>query len=121
MIILYLIFFVSMLAGSTSVSAADTEPTVFKVSADSDFARFRAPLVEYLRSRRITHEVKVCILGEQASDGSKWAWVIWPGGKVDLVAIPWARNRFNGCLAASLLSGLRFLGRTARHLLDVAV
>ena len=70
-----------MLAGSTGVSAADTEPTVFKVSDDSDFAKFRAPLVEYLRSRHISHALKVCILGEQASDGSKWAWVIWPGGK----------------------------------------
>ena len=70
-----------MFAGSTDVSAADTEPTVFKVSDDSDFAKFRAPLVEYLRSRHITHGAKVCILGEQASDGSKWAWVIWPVGK----------------------------------------
>ncbi len=60
--------------------SVETELATFKVSDDTEFAHYREPLVDYLRSRHVTRGTRVCILGEQASDGSKLAWVIWSGG-----------------------------------------
>jgi hypothetical protein len=56
------------------------EPATFKIVDDPFFSQYERPLVDYLRSRHVTRDSKVCILGEEDADGSKWAWIIWPRG-----------------------------------------
>ena len=63
------------------VTATGTPAAAFNVGEEKDFAEYRMPLITFLRSRHVTHATHVCILGGQASDGSKWAWAIWKGGK----------------------------------------
>jgi hypothetical protein len=75
------IFIISALMLPTIAISASTDSDTFKVSDDKEFSGYREPLVAYLRNRHTTTLARVCILGEQGADGSKWAWVIWPKGR----------------------------------------
>ena len=77
----------AFLVGSLTLTMAipvaageNSEAPVFDVKSDKDFADFRKPLASFLRSRHAKLPTTVCLLGEQHVDGTKSAWVIWPGG-----------------------------------------
>jgi hypothetical protein len=68
-----------------SCLAAEGNAGTFNISDDASFAGYRAPLIEYLRSRHRATGTQVCVLGEYGDDGSRWAWVIWPQGNTMLL------------------------------------
>lgn len=79
-------------------------PTTFRLASDPAFAHYQAPLLAYLRSQHAPHDWQVCIIGEQAADGTRWAWVIWPRGQ---------RMILWGGGASTLIGSRRILDLTA--------
>ncbi|MGO4715377.1 hypothetical protein [Bradyrhizobium sp. 2TAF24] len=64
-----------MFTGSVSAQPA---PRDFDVRTDPAFAAMATPVARYVRtSGRAQRHNRICILGEQAADGSRSAWVIW--------------------------------------------
>lgn len=70
--------------GATSASS-HSEASIFDVKGDKNFSHYREPLMGYLRSRGARKPTNVCILGEQHTDGTKSAWVIWRAGNTMLL------------------------------------
>lgn len=75
----------ALLATGITAANSDSEAAVFDVKRDKHFSHYREPLMSYLRSRGAHHPTNVCILGEQHTDGTKSAWVIWRAGNTMLL------------------------------------
>lgn len=68
------------LAQAISSESIDS-PKVFDVTTDSNFFPYHQLLVDFLNSQRIHKINNFCILGEEYTDRTKSAWIIWYEGK----------------------------------------
>lgn len=53
----------------------------FDIRSDGAFADVQSVLHDYVRARSRTRHNNVCVIGYQARDGSRSAWVIWRGAR----------------------------------------
>ena len=83
--ILLVLAALALLTTGISVANSESEAAVFDVKRDKHFSHYREPLMSYLRSRGTHKSTNVCILGEQHTDGTKSAWVIWRAGNTMLL------------------------------------
>lgn len=70
-----------MALGGTAAITARAQPAAatFDIRTDPRFAPLEPPLARYVRtSAAAAGHNRLCVLGEQAADGSRSAWVIWP-------------------------------------------
>jgi hypothetical protein len=69
-------------AFAQSVAAAEpAAPKIFDIDTDPDFSSYRAAVAAFLKMQHARKLNTVCMLGEEYSDGTRSAWVIWHEGK----------------------------------------
>ena len=75
----------AILGTGVAAASSHSEAAIFDVKGDKHFSHYREPLMRYLRNRGARKPTNVCILGEQHTDGTKSAWVIWRAGNTMLL------------------------------------
>ena len=77
------LIFVSINTSIAQVTAAETATSaeVFDITKDPNFFPYRRPLIAFIKTQHAHKTNSFCILGEQYSDGTRSAWIIWREGK----------------------------------------
>ncbi|GEM_PF-670760 len=78
-----LLFFISINQTLAQGISSETinSVKVFDVTTDSNFFPYHKLLVDFLKFQRVHKINNICILGEEFTDRTKSAWIIWYEGK----------------------------------------